>query len=132
MTRTTTSGAENVQASIDRLAEALNQFRVESAADRGSTVTELRHIQESIRELNGLFGKVASLETRMAVAESSARDLDKQVRDWHEESAGDRAHLHAADDRQDRLIYTGAGILSAVQLALTLFGPSIRAGLRLP
>lgn len=139
MAATKTNGHDSVQVNIDRLTDSLNQFRVESASDRGATVAELRHIQDSIKELNGLFGKVGALETRVSVLETEKKDFDKTVREWRDESIADRSAIRAelsklgdTDDAQWRLIYIGMGAVMALQVMLTLFGPAIRAGLNLP
>jgi TolA-binding protein len=121
-----------VQASIDKLAEAFNQYRVESAQDRGATGEQLRHIQESVKELNGLFEKVAKLETQVAVLETAARERDKTLSEWRDESIKDRTTLHSTDERQNRMLYIGLGILATVEVVLTLLAPAIQAALHLP
>lgn len=130
MTRPT--AAQSGREDITQLVDTLNQVRVEIAETSGGMRADLRHIQDSIRELNGLFAKVSSLETGLAVADSRQRDLEKTVQDWHDDGVTDRARLHQTDERQDRYIYVGVGLIVAAQAAAALFGPAIRTGLHLP
>lgn len=129
--RTSANGNNSVQASIDKLAEAFTQFRVESAKDTGGTSEQLRHIQEDIKELSGLFEKVAAHDTRITVLETEKREADKMAREWRDESIADRGKIKASIEKLEEttdglrgqlMFYAGAiAVLSIVaQVVLKL------------
>lgn len=117
---------------IDRLAESLNQFRVEIAKSQGGTDAKIEQLMTAVKALDGFATKISALETRCAVVENRLSEHDKRSRDWRDESVADRASLHRSDDNQNRWLFVGMGILATVEVVLTLLAPAIQAALHLP
>lgn len=136
---TTSTDIIAMKASIDALIKSFADFRVEVATNNGANSTELRHIQESVKALDGLFSRVSNLERSFAVLDEGSKTFDKLVREWREESIRDRGALKSEIeverqrvDKLDNYKWFALGGIGMLQFALTVFGPSLRHVFGLP
>ncbi len=121
-----------LKAAIDKLVDGFTAFQVKTGENYGATAAELRHIQESLKALDGLFSRVSVAEKDIALLKEQHTNFVNNVLSWKKDSEEDREGIHREVEPLKEFRWILLGGFVAAQVFMGLFGPSLRALFGLP
>lgn len=114
---------------IDKLSEVLGKvqgeltnLRVDIARSEGAYSTKLDEMSKDIKSLSELYARVATTEKDAALLRERFTNSETSFAAWRKDIETDMRALN-------RFMWMGIGGLGALQIAMSIFGETIRAAL---